>query len=202
MVAMSINRPSVILWGILNESNSTDSACRPAYERLLGRIRELDSSRPVTYARNHPFNDLCLDLVDVVAINVYPGWYIGEIEEIPDFLDRVVEHLDSSGQEQKPLMISEIGAGAVPGWRDWNAARWSEQYQARLLETVIRHMFIDRERYCGLAIWQFCDVRTSQQVMKALGRPRGFNNKGLMDEYRRPKLAYAVVKAMYTDLRK
>jgi beta-glucuronidase len=202
MVAMSINRPSVILWGILNESNSTDSACRPAYERLLGRIRELDSSRPVTYASNHPFNDLCLDLVDVVAINVYPGWYIGEIEEIPDFLDRVVEHLDSSGQAQKPLLISEIGAGAVPGWRDWNEARWSEQYQARLLETVIRHMFIDRERYCGLAIWQFCDVRTSQQVMKALGRPRGFNNKGLMDEYRRPKLAYAVVKAMYTDLRK
>lgn len=200
MVAMSSNHPAVIMWGILNESRSDESASRPTYEELIGRIRELDSSRPVTYASNHPFNDLCLDLVDVVSINTYPGWYIGELDGIPGHLDRIVEHLDSTGSADKPLIISEIGAGAVPGWRDWNQSRWSEEYQALLLETVIRHMFDDSSRFCGLAIWQFCDVRSSEQVARTLGRPRGFNNKGVVDEYRRPKLAYALVKERYTAL--
>jgi beta-glucuronidase len=51
MVDASANRPSVILWGLLNESASHDPACRPAYERLLGRLRELDPRRvPATKA--------------------------------------------------------------------------------------------------------------------------------------------------------
>ncbi|AUO08749.1 hypothetical protein C0638_20390 [Paenibacillus sp. lzh-N1] len=30
-------------------------------------------------------------------------------------------------------------------------------------------------------------------------RARSFNNKGLVNEYRKPKLAYRVVKGIYTD---
>lgn len=200
MVAVSFNHPSVIMWGILNESHSHDPECRPGYSTLLGRLRDLDPTRPVTYASNHPFEDVCLDLVDVVSINNYPGWYVGEIEDIPEQLDRIVEHLDSHGQADKPLIISEIGAGAVPGWRDVNETRWSEPYQAKLLDTVIRHLFVDRDRAAGLALWQYCDCRTSEAVRKILGRPRGFNNKGVVDEYRRPKQGYHVVKARFGEL--
>ena len=138
----------------------------------------------------------------MISINCYPGWYVGEIEDIPDYLDKIVAHLDGAGQGEKPLIISEIGAGAVPGWRDWNATRWSEQYQSRLLDVVIRYLFVDRERFAGLAIWQFCDIRSAELVSRVLGRPRGFNNKGLVDEYRRPKLAYEVVKQHYEALAK
>jgi beta-glucuronidase len=99
------------------------------------------------------------------------------------------------------LIISEIGAGAIYGWRDWNGARWTEQYQARLLETVIRHLFVDRDRAAGLAIWQFCDCRTPEAVRKILGRPGGFNNKGVVDAYRRPKQAYGVVKRAFRGLK-
>ena len=201
MMAVAYNHPSVILWGILNESHSHDKTCRPAYERLLGHIREQDSSRLLTYASNHPFDDVCLDLVDVVSINAYPGWYHEDIAYIPTHLDNIVAHLDESGQGDKPLIISEIGAGAIPGWRDWNETRWSEQYQAALLDKVIETMFVQRKRYAGLAIWQFCDIRTSEQVGRVLGRPRGFNNKGVVDEYRRSKLAYDVVKARFRALR-
>jgi beta-glucuronidase len=201
MVAMSINRPSVIMWGILNESHSHDPRCRPAYETLLDRLRQLDPTRPVTYASNHPFDDVCLDLVDVLSVNTYPGWYWGEIAEIPDRLDEIVTHLDSVGHHDKPSIVSEIGAGAIPGWRDENQVRWSEPYQARLLDVVIRHLFVERERVCGLSIWQFCDGRTSEALYKILGRPRGFNNKGVVDEYRRPKQAYEVVKRHFLALR-
>jgi beta-glucuronidase len=104
-------------------------------------------------------------------------------------------------QADKPLIISEIGAGAIYGWRDLNETRWSEQYQARLLDVVIRHLFVDGNRTCGLAIWQYCDVRASEQARRALGRPRAFNNKGLVDEYRRPKQAYDVVKELFGQLK-
>jgi beta-glucuronidase len=201
MVASACNRPSVIMWGILNESDSHDPACRPAYETLLGRLRTRDPSRPVSYATHRPFEDICLDLVDIVAINRYPGWYQAEIEDIPAELDQVIDHLDRAGQADKPLIVSEIGAGAIPGWRDWNEARWTEQYQARLLEAVIRYLFRERDRVCGLAIWQFCDLRASPKADRMMGRPRGFNNKGVVDEYRRPKLAYDLVKQLFRQLR-
>jgi beta-glucuronidase len=202
MVAMSANHPSVLMWGILNESHSDDPACRPAYEAILGRLRELDPTRPVTYACNHVFDDVCLDLADVVSVNCYPGWYRGEIADIPAYLDGVVAHLAKTGHGDKPLIISEIGAGAVPGWRDWHGCRWTEQYQARLLDAVIGHLFVQRDRFSGLSIWQFCDCRSSEMTSRILGRPRGFNNKGVVDEYRRPKLAYEVVKRHFHALQR
>ena len=39
LVAMSAHHPSVIMWGILNESHSMVEGCRPAYETLLDRAR-------------------------------------------------------------------------------------------------------------------------------------------------------------------
>jgi beta-glucuronidase len=202
MVAAAYNHPSILMWGVLNESHSHDASCRPAYAKLLGRLRELDETRPVTYASNHPFEDVCLDLVDIVAVNCYPGWYGSELARIPEDLDRIVAYVDGpQGQSDKPLIISEIGAGAIYGWRDQNGARWTEQYQMALLEAVIRHLFEDRDRFAGLAIWQFCDVRASEAVQKILARPRGFNNKGVVDEYRRPKMAYGAVKRAFHALR-
>jgi len=200
MVRMAQNHPAVILYGILNESQSSDPAARRAYARLFGRLRELDSSRPLTYATHKVFEDLCLDLADLISVNLYPGWYYAEIEEIPTILDQVGTHLDEIGQGGKPLILSEIGAAAVPGWRDWNEDRWSEQYQARLLETVIKHVLFENDRFAGLSIWQFCDVRSSSCIVRMMTRARGFNNKGVLDEYRRPKMAYDSVKQLFHQL--
>jgi beta-glucuronidase len=50
-----------------------------------------------------------------------------------------------------------------------------------------------RSDLAGFFVWQFFDMRTDGGA-RALGRPRSFNNKGLLDEYRRPKLAYYAVR--------
>jgi beta-glucuronidase len=204
MVTMAVHHPSVIMWGILNESRSDLPESVPTYERLLTHLRTLDPSRPVTYASNHPFDDRCLHLVDIVSINTYPGWYFGSLETIPAEIDKIVAHLDTAdgGCADKPLIISEIGAGAIPGWRDSHEVRWTEQYQAALLETVINHLFVTRDRFVGIAIWLFNDFRTPNQTSAVLGRPRGFNGKGLVDEYRRPKLGYQLVKQMFAALKR
>jgi beta-glucuronidase len=164
-------------------------------EHDLRQVTELDGLWDFAF-----LGDCDPEAVDVVSINRYPGWYVGNIADIPGELDRIVAHLDATGHADRPVIISEIGAGAIPGWRDWNETRWSEQYQARLLDAVIRHLFLDRERFCGLSIWQFCDCRSSELVGRILGRPRGFNNKGVVDEYRRPKLAYEVVRRCFRKL--
>ncbi len=50
----------------------------------------------------------------------------------------------------------------------------------------------------GVYIWQFCDIRISDECFA--GRPRTMNNKGIVDEYRRAKLAYDVVKRIYHEI--
>lgn len=48
----------------------------------------------------------------------------------------------------------------------------------------------------GIFIWQFADVRVDEAW--AYSRPRTYNNKGIVDEYRRPKLAYQTVKELFS----
>lgn len=197
MVAAARNHPSVILWGVLNEGYAHEPACHEGYRRLIEQIRAMDSTRPVTYAAWQPLKTKCLDLVDIFSINCYPGWYDGSMDRVEPFLEELHAHLRAIGWE-KPVILSEIGAAAVYGFRDMNEDKWSEQYQAKLLEKVIRSLFIEHDRFCGLSIWQFADMRTSPYC--AMNRARGFNNKGLVDEYRRPKQAYQVVRSLFAKL--
>lgn len=47
----------------------------------------------------------------------------------------------------------------------------------------------------GVILWQLADVRVDESWFAS--RPKCFNNKGLVDEYRRPKMSYAVVKELF-----
>lgn len=198
MVSASVNHPSVIMWGILNEASTDKPESRPCFERLLGRLRELDPTRLITYADSRRERSICLDLVDVVSFNFYPGWYYAEIEDVAEEIQRHVQLAREKTGTVRPFIISEIGAAATFGWRDGHSTRWSEQYQAELLKRVCNEVAANRN-IAGLAIWQFCDCRTSESARKALSRPRCFNNKGIFDEYRRPKQAFESIKAAFSS---
>ncbi len=204
MVANSYNHPSIILWGFLNEGGSHVLEMRPIYERCSVAARSLDRSRPVTYATNRLFEgsgDQCLDLADVIALNIYPGWYAHDMEkvrplgEILPFIHKCQKRVAELGQGNKPFLLSEIGAAALYGWRDQLHAHYSEEYQTDYLETVCREVMAN-EGITGVSLWQFCDCRTYAGAL-ALGRPRTFNNKGTFDEYRRPKQAAQMVKSIF-----
>lgn len=209
MVRNSFNHPSVIIWGFLNEGDSHEASSKEMYIRLAEILREEDSSRLITYATNHILEDKYLDLCDIISVNMYPGWYsLGEhawysqgegsvrpLMEIDNCIDVVQKHLSVTGQGKKPLILSEIGAGAIYGWRDPIQGIWSENYQADYLETVCNRVVNDKG-IAGVSLWQFSDCRT-YQTARAIGRPRSFNNKGILDEYRRPKMGYEVVKKIF-----
>jgi beta-glucuronidase len=191
----------VALWGFLNEGASHKPESRAIYERLATTLRALDSTRLVTYASMHPLDDLNLDLVDVVSINCYPGWYaqdkelVAPSDEIVPRLDAIRASLEKRGFGGKPFLVSEIGAGAIYGWRDPLHAHWSEEYQQEYLREVCEEV-VKNPAIAGVALWQFCDGRTYASA-RALMRPRAFNNKGTLDEYRRPKLAYGTVRRIF-----
>jgi beta-glucuronidase len=205
MVQTSINHPSIVMWGFLNECSSDQEESDLLVPDLARLVRSSDSSRLVTFASNHPFEERHYAELDVISINQYPGWYPEDwdkerpLDEIEPLIDRLLAHLKAEGQQEKPFIISEMGAGAIYGWRDELEAHWSEQYQAQFLNILCQRVVEDR-RIAGLAIWQFCDCRTYADG-HALGRPRAFNNKGVLDEYRRPKMAAAVVERVFQAFR-
>lgn len=196
MLSASFNHPSVVIWGILNESASNSEDCRVPYSELLTHIKTRDPSRPVTYASCHRFSDCLLDLVDVISVNCYPGWYFGSLDDIPEQLDEIIAYYRAQGVD-KPLLISEIGASAIYGCHDYNRQRWTEEYQAELTERVIAHLQRPDTDCIGVCLWQLTDTRTSEQTSTILGKPRGFNNKGLLDEYRRPKSSYFAAQRLF-----
>lgn len=199
MVRTSINHPSVILWGFLNESHSDTPESYPLIKKLSETIRENDPSRLVTFASNRYEKDICLEFADVLSFNIYPGWYdVGmdlpyPLEPIEPWLERLCAITDQPKNAGKPLIVSEIGGAAIYGCHDRIGSQWTEEYQARLLRRICEDI-VANDAIAGLALWMFADSRT---YVCGQMRPRGFNNKGTLDEYRRPKLAFDDVKEVF-----
>ena len=131
---------------------------------------------------------------EIVSYNLYPEWYhdTKATEYVSDIYNWVQDYSEGSG---KPFLVTEIGAGAIYGYRTPSMAKWSEEYQARTLENQIIAV-LEQKGCSGYLYWQFCDVRISSEWFS--NRPRTMNNnKGIVDEYRRRKLSYDVVKRLF-----
>lgn len=196
MIPAHYNHPSIYIWGILNECASDTEYGRECYRRQFELIRELDSSRPCSFASCKFKTDISFGLPDVVSYNIYPLWYHDTpvSEYLNDLYTWVQEKTEGAG---KPFLITEIGAGGLYGYRNPQHSKWTEEYQAMALEKQIRGV-LGYKDCVGVYIWQFCDIRISDEWF--YGRPRTMNNKGIVDEYRRRKLCYDVVKRLYHEL--
>lgn len=192
MIEAHYNHPSIYIWGILNECASDTEYGRACYQAQFNLIKELDQSRPHSFASCRDEYDICYDLPDVAAHNIYPFWY--HDTPIIEYMDRLYQCIQTKGGEGKPFLITEVGAGGIYGYRTPSKVKWSEEYQAYALEQQLTTL-LDYEGCSGVYIWQFCDCRVCDSWFNV--RPRTMNNKGIVDEYRRPKLAYEVVKRIF-----
>jgi len=199
MIARDKNHPCIIIWGLHNEIANELPEGRAITERLASLVRSLDPTRLITYASMSchlgKSPDLGFDLVDIVSLNYYIGWYNSfDSESFADMARRMRTTLSEMGIGDKPVIMSEFGAGAVRGETSLEAPRWTENYQAELLGRAICE-YLDSGEISGSYVWQFADIRSNPR--NELTRPRSFNNKGVLDEYRRPKLGYETVKRLY-----
>ena len=195
MTEVSFNHPCIVIRGFLNENASDLPETRPVIQALYEEIRSIDRHCLISYSSNRYQKDVCTDLVDVVSMNPYPGWYDSTYDTIStiDRIRPVLEKLSEDMPQDKPFLITEIGAEAIYGFRDPLKTRWSEEYQAELLVEACKFA-LESKDCAGISMWHFSDTRSYVNGEGIYGRARGFNNKGALDEYRRPKLAWYALK--------
>ena len=196
MVHYYYNHPSILIFGMHNEMPVSAESTLSLTKKLYAYLKEKGGNRLITYATCYPLEDICLAYTDLYCINDYHGWYRYDLEGTADYVKELHAHIEAQGLPARPMIMSEFGAAAIYGKRDFDTEIWSENYQAKLLDYCIRLFFSD-EKFAGCYIWHFADARTS---FKNLNRARGFNNKGIFSEYRKPKLAYDAVKKAYHEL--
>jgi beta-glucuronidase len=136
--------------------------------------------------------DNTYDYFDIVGINYWNGWYFGQtIEEGKVFLDDIAKNYPD-----KPVIITSGGWEGIYGYHSYKKNEfWSEEQQAQYLEDMT-NLYLSKDYIVGEIIWTFNDFRTSPWYVKEKGsnrfmlRPMELNHKGVVDSFRRPKLAY------------
>ncbi len=193
MIHRDRNRASVVLWSIANETPVSEARTR-FLASLAGTIRELDDSRLVTAAldtqiregNTRVIEDPLGEVVDVIGINSYCGWYSGTPESCTALRWR--------SDFGKPVIMSEFGGGAKAGLRGSPDLRWSEDYQAE----VYRHNLEMLEQIPflrGTSPWILMDFRSPRRPLP--GIQDFWNRKGLVDPDGRRKLAFDLLKDWY-----
>lgn len=183
LVARDKNRPSVVLWSIANEPESTTPESRAYFEPLFTLTRELDPTRPVGFVNvMYAPAGACRvsDLGDVLMINRYYGWYAtpGDLAAAERALE---EELNAWAEYGKPVIVTEYGADAVAGLHSLADSPWTEEYQAALLD--VYHRVFDRvDAVVGEQVWNFADFATAPGFVRVDG-----NKKGVFTRERRPK---------------
>lgn len=198
MIRRDFHHPCVLFWSVHNEIDTRSQEALRLSQSLTSLVRELDQSRLVAYATMHPLDDIVMACFDVIGINYYHGWYNGKVEQFADMLQGFHKHAAALGCGDKPVLMTEFGGAGIHGDTGWELRLFSEDYQAEILACALR-IFRGDPKISGTFIWQFADIRGDLRSDRNFfrDRARSFNNKGLLNEYRKPKLAYRVVRDIY-----
>ncbi|MDP0498810.1 MAG: glycoside hydrolase family 2 TIM barrel-domain containing protein [Verrucomicrobiota bacterium JB022] len=190
------NRASVIIWSVANETPPSDA--RLAFLRtLIDDVRAQDSTRLVSAALEmHPHPDYpgqqviadpLGEFTDVVSFNQYIAWYGGGD---PDNLKNIRWKV----LYDKPIIVSEFGAGAEPGRHGPRLNRFTEEYQAWLYEKTLP-MLDGIEGVSGLSPWILVDFRSPRRLLP--GVQDNWNLKGLIGRDGQRKQAFYVLQDFY-----
>ena len=195
MIDQYYNHPCIVIWGLHNEISTNTEDGYELTKKIRAFVESKDKTRLINFTTNRFLKDICLELTDVVCINAYLGWYGDAIEDWKAWFANVHNVLESKNCADKPVIMSEFGCPALHEYSSLNGEKWSTDYQTRMLTEVINDS-IATEGVCGTLVWQFCNSPSDMDLAKA----RGFNNKGILDEYRHPKLAYYAIREIYKSI--
>ncbi|MCD8829296.1 beta-glucuronidase [Staphylococcus gallinarum] len=186
LIARDKNHACVVMWSIANEPASTEEGAKAYFEPLINLARSCDlQQRPVTIVTLLTAQpDVCQvqDLVDVLCLNRYYGWYTqtGDLEAAKKALKQELDGW-SEKQPNKPIMFTEYGADTLAGLHSVNDELFTEEYQVRYYEA--NHEVIDQyPQFIGEQTWNFADFETSSGIIRVQG-----NKKGIFTRERRPK---------------
>lgn len=191
------NRASVIIWSMANET-PTSKARNSFLTRLANFTRGKDPTRLISAALEQSdykgdkfvrtIDDPFADVVDVLSFNQYIGWYDGSIEKCSKISWNI--------QQDKPVLVSEFGAGAKFGLHGDKNVRWTEEYQEALYKETLK-MLDGIDQLQGFSPWILVDFRSPRRVLPEI--QDGWNRKGLISDDGDKKKAFFVLKDYYKN---
>ena len=107
----------------------------------------------------------------------------------------IIEDIQITSPYNKPIHLSEFGAGAKFGIKDSNKI-WSEQYQAKVYNHQLR-MILNNPQIQGITPWILKDFRAMLRPLP--GIQDFYNRKGLIDENGNRKEAFKILQKFYEE---
>lgn len=202
MIYRDKNRGGVIIWSVANETRPTEYRDKVLKE-LVTLTRGLDDTRLVGAAFDNisldkatltcTLKDNVADVVDVVGVNRYLGWYAP--------FPAAPEQIKWNVAPNQPVVISEFGAEALFG-RHGSAEvahSWSEEYQEAVYRKNLT-MFRNIANLRGTTPWVLFDFRSPTRLHPV--NQDGWNRKGLLSDQGERKKAWYVMKEYYDNVGK
>jgi len=193
MIERDANRAAVIIWSVANETPRSDVRLK-FLRQLIDDTRALDNTRLVSAAlETHYDNPTTISIddplgeyLDVLGCNEYLGWYDGAPAK--------ASTITWTTPFQKPLVISEFGAGAKLGHRGAKPKRWTEDYQGDVYRQQIA-MLEKISFLAGTSPWILKDFRSPRRLLPEI--QDGWNRKGLVSERGEKKIAFEILSEWY-----
>ncbi len=186
LVQRDKNHPSVVMWVVANEPASHEDGAHEYFEPLIKLYKDLDpEKRPVTLVNimiADPEHDKVMDLVDVICLNRYYGWYVhhGDLKKAEEGLRKELEDWQALYPD-KPIIMTEYGADTLPGLHSmWNIP-YTEEFQIDFYD-MNHKVFDEIANLVGEQVWNFADFETNLMILRVQG-----NHKGLFSRNRQPK---------------
>ncbi len=191
------NRASVIIWSMANETPTSD-ARNIFLTNLANYTKEKDPTRLISAALEQSdyqankfirtIDDPFADVVDILSFNQYIGWYDG----LPEKCSKISWVI----KQNKPVLISEFGAGAKYGLHGNKDTRWTEEFQENLYVETLK--MLDRiDQLQGFSPWILVDFRSPRRVLPKI--QDGWNRKGLISEDGYKKKAFFILQDYYKN---
>ncbi|WP_066310542.1 beta-glucuronidase [Bacillus sp. FJAT-29814] len=193
------NHACVVMWSIANEAATYSKGSHEYFEPLFNLARELDpQKRPCTYVgimMATPRADKCTDLVDVIALNRYYGWYVqhGDLKTAEEKTRQELLEWQEKYPD-KPIMYTEYGADTVAGFHSALGEPFSEEYQEDYYRMNSK-VFDEIPNFVGEQLWNFADFQTKFGIMRVQG-----NKKGVFTRAREPKMTVRYLSQRWNDI--
>lgn len=183
------DKASVIFWSVANET-PVNPARNAFLQSLISTARAQDGTRLVTAAmlssmhgNEIQVNDPLGAYLDVVSFNEYAGWY----QDTPQDIAKI----RIASIYQKPLLLSEFGAGAEAGFHADPLERGISGERLPPAVTMLRGV----KHLRGICPWVLVDFRSPLRELPGIRDL--YNRKGPISDQGQKKQAYFVMQKAY-----
>ena len=177
------NSPSIILWGLQNESTLPADFAKECTELIKSLDPTCGTMRLVTTCNGG-------DGSDWNVVQNWSGTYGGKLEDYARELSR-----------DDQLLNGEYGAWRTVG--NHTGHRYSEEKQCDILERKLQLAESVKDSVCGQFLWPLQSHdnpgrRQPDEGLRRIDKVGPFNHKGLLTAWEQPTDAYYLYKSRYT----